>query len=102
MLRDMQPFKIDSTLDLYNAIVQKCEPIAGLRSTFTAGTLSDIIPKPSAPEAGIMLGTRRDSTVLVTSAAPPSRRGITKKRKGRGGADDDTAPSIDDDTAPTT
>lgn len=39
-----------------------------------------------------MLGTRRDSTVLVTSATPPSRRGLVKKRKSRDGVDDDSAP----------
>jgi hypothetical protein len=36
-----------------------------------------------------MLGTRQDGTVVVAPAAPSSRRGLTKKRKERNGADED-------------
>jgi hypothetical protein len=84
-------FKVDSLVALYDIILQRCAPFQ-LQSGFTAvEMLTNIIPRPISPEAGIPLGTEEGGGLVTASALPPSRRGKTMKRKARDIDVDDTA-----------
>jgi hypothetical protein len=79
-------------LRVRDSVLQRCVPFQ-LRSGFTAAELlTNIIPRPTNPEAGIPLGTEEDSSLVTASGLPPSRRGKTMKRKAR-------HPDVVDDTA---
>ncbi|KAG9693658.1 hypothetical protein KCU95_g3198, partial [Aureobasidium melanogenum] len=87
----MLPYQSLHLEDLYQRIVNRCNPL-DLPSTFTAGDLPGLIPRPPAPEAGLPLGTMHEDQGF-RSAHPASRRGEHRnsKKKARQSSDQDSA-----------
>lgn len=64
-----------------------------IRSTFTAGELRNILPRPAAPELGAMLGSKiqrgvddeeEEADIGQPQAGPPSKRLVTRRRAEMG------------------
>jgi hypothetical protein len=80
----LEKFKYTSLKAIYDAICDVCRvPVAA--SSFTAGDLWQIIPRPLHPEAGVALGTPLDYTETdehrgCDPSGPPTRRDQRKDR----------------------
>lgn len=77
----MIPHRVRAVEDLYHRIVNRCNP-TDLPSTFDAGELRTLIPRPEAPEAGLPLGVSNGDQSFK-SAYAASRRGEYRRKKAR-------------------
>lgn len=49
-------FEVNDIETLYDMIIQRCEP-GSMTASFTARELQNLLPRPTAPESGVALGT---------------------------------------------
>ncbi|GAB7356374.1 hypothetical protein MBLNU459_g7157t1 [Dothideomycetes sp. NU459] len=77
----MQPFSLDSLVELYEAFV-KCCRLDHMAPTFDARQLGLVLPRPLDPERGLPLGTPLGDAKLFSD--PPSTRGRPHPGRGRG------------------